>query len=370
MKKNSIDKQSPKRAAARSAGPLTIGMDVGDKASRYCVLGGDGGVQSEGSVATTRTAMARKFSGMGRGRLALEVGTHSPWLSRLLTKLGFEVIVANARQVQLISASSRKNDRMDAHLLARLARVDPQLLRPIRHRSERAQADLMSIRIRAALVEARTSLVNAARGFTKAMGERLPACDTDALDVEKLEALPPALGERLEPLLEQIEALTEQIKKLDGKIEQIARIEYPETQLLTQVSGVGTLIALTFVLTVEDRERFHKSRDVGCYVGLRPKQSESGQSQPQLRITKEGDRYLRTLLVQGAHCIVSRRGPDTDLKRWGLKLAERGGKNAKKRAIVAVARKLAVLLHRLWVCGEVYQPLRNSRPAPASKQAA
>jgi transposase len=259
---------------------------------------------------------------------------------------------------------------MDAHLLARLARVDPQLLRPIRHRSEQAQADLMTIRIRAALVEARTGLVNAARGFTKAMGERLPACDTDSMGVGKLEALPAALQPRLQPLLEQIEALTAQIKKLEGKLEQIARIEYPETQLLTQVSGVGTLIALTFVLTVEDRERFQKSRDVGCYVGLRPKQSESGQSQPQLRITKEGDRYLRTLLVQGAHLILNRRGPDTDLKRWGLKLASRGGKNAKKRAIVAVARKLAVLLHRLWVGGEVYEPLRNSRPVPASKQAA
>lgn len=370
MKKNSTDKASGKRAGARREGPITIGMDVGDRSSRYCVLGGDGVVQSEGSVATTRKAMAQKFSGMGRGRIALEVGTHSPWLSRLLTSLGFEVIVANARQVQLISASSRKNDRMDAHMLARLARVDPQLLRPIRHRSEQAQADLMTIRIRAALVEARTGLVNAARGFTKAAGERLPACDTDSLGVEKLEALPAALQKRLQPLLEPIEALTEQIKKLEGAIEQIARVEYPETQLLTQVHGVGTLIALTFVLTVEDRERFHKSRDVGCYVGLRRKQSESGQSQPQLRITKEGDRYLRTLLVQGAHVILHRRGPDTDLKRWGLKLAERGGKNAKKRAIVAVARKLAVLLHRLWVCGEVYEPLRNHRPAPASKHAA
>jgi transposase len=300
----------------------------------------------------------------------MEVGTHSPWLSRLLSQLGIEVIVANARQVQLISASSRKNDRMDAHLLARLARVDPQLLRPIRHRSEQAQADLMSIRIRAALVEARTSLVNAARGFTKAMGERLPSCDTDSLDVEKMDALPEALRERLRPLLEQIETLTEHIHKLDTSLEQIARIQYPETKLLTQVSGVGTLIALTFVLTVEDRERFQKSRDVGCYVGLRPKQSESGQSQPQLRISKEGDRYLRMLLVQGAHCILSRRGPDTDLKRWGWKLAERGGKNAKKRAVVAVARKLAVLLHRLWVCGEVYEPLRNHPPSMASKQAA
>jgi len=370
MKKNSTVAQSPKRATARKRGPITIGMDLGDKISRYCVLGENGERLSEGSVATTRKAMAQKFAGMRRCRVAMEVGTHSPWLSRWLTGLGFEVIVANARQVQLISANSRKNDRMDALLLARLARVDPQLLRPIRHRSERAQSELMTIRIRAALVEARTSLVNAARGFAKAQGDRLPACDADAMGVEKMEALPAAVRERLRPLLEQVESLTKKIQELEAKIEQIARTEYPETELLRQVKGVGTLIALTFVLTVEDRERFQKSRDVGCYVGLRPKQSESGQSQPQLRITKEGDRYLRQLLVQGAHCILSRRGPDTDLKRWGLKLAERGGKNAKKRAIVAVARKLAVLLHRLWVTGEVYDPLRNSQAARSSKQAA
>ena len=370
MKKNSTTSQSPKRATARKEGPITIGMDLGDKASRYCVLGDNGDVLSEGSVATTKNAMTQKFAKMRRRRIAMEVGTHSPWLSRLLTRLGFEVIVANARQVKLISTSSRKNDRMDAQMLARLARVDPQLLRPIRHRSEQAQADLMRIRIRAALVEARTSLVNAARGFAKAMGERLPACDTDSMGVERMESLPEGLRDTLKPLLEQVESLTEKIKESDVKIEQIARTQYPETELLTQVHGVGTLIALTFVLTVEDRERFQKSRDVGCYVGLRPKQSESGQSQPQLRITKEGDRYLRTLLVQGAHLILNRRGPDTDLKRWGLKLAERGGKNAKKRAVVAVARKLAVLLHRLWVCGEVYEPLRNSQAAGSSKKAA
>jgi transposase len=370
MKKNSTVAQSPKRATARKRGPITIGMDLGDKISRYCVLGEDGERLSEGSVATTRKAMAQKFAGMRRCRVAMEVGTHSPWLSRWLTGLGFEVIVANARQVKLISASSRKNDRMDALLLARLARVDPQLLRPIRHRSERAQSDLMTIRIRAALVEARTSLVNAARGFAKAQGDRLPACDADAMGVEKMEALPAEVRERLRPLLEQVESLTKKIQELEAKIEQIARTEYPETELLRQVKGVGTLIALTFVLTVEDRERFQKSRDVGCYVGLRPKQSESGQSQPQLPITKEGDRYLRQLLVQGAHCILSRRGPDTDLKRWGLKLAERGGKNAKKRAIVAVARKLAILLHKLWVTGEVYDALRNNQASQSSQQAA
>jgi transposase len=163
--------------------------------------------------------------------------------------------------------------------------------------------------------------------------------------------------------------MTRQIQEQDKQIEQIARNEYPETELLQQVKGVGVLIALTFVLTVEDRERFPKSREVGCYVGLRPKRRESGEREPQLGISKEGDIYLRKLLVQGAQCILSRRGADSDLKRWGVKLAARGGKNAKKRAIVAVARKLAILLHRLWVTGEVYEPLRNSG-APAGAPAA
>jgi transposase len=360
MKKNSITPQSSKRRTMASKELITIGMDLGDRTSRYCMLDGNGEVVEERSLATTRKGMTQIFGGLRRCRIAIEVGTHSPWVSRLLKSLGHEVIVANARQVKLISSSSRKDDRLDAQMLARLARVDPGLLRPIRHRSEKAQEHLMKIRVRAALVEGRTSLVNAARGLTKAMGERLPACDADCLGVEEMAGLPAGLQETLKPLLEQVESLTEKIKACDKELEQIARSEYPETCLLQQVSGVGTLIALTFVLTVEDRERFQKSRDVGCYVGLRPKRSESGESQPQLRITKEGDIYLRKMLVQGAHCILSRRGPDTDLKRWGLKLAERGGKNAKKRAIVAVARKLAVLLHRLWVTGEVYEPLRNS----------
>ena len=196
----------------------------------------------------------------------------------------------------------------------------------------------------------------------------MPKCDADNLEVEHLEALPANIVPALQPLLEQVQSLTEKIHACDEQIEQIARTAYPETKLLKQVSGVGTLIALTFALTLEDAARFQKSRDVGCYVGMRPKSRDSGESQPQLGISKEGDVYLRKLLVQGAHCILGRRGPDTDLKRWGLKLFARGGKNAKKRALVAVARKLAILLHRLWVTGEVYEPLRNSQAREAAQK--
>jgi transposase len=363
MKKNNrkTENPAPKSKGRATDRQLTIGMDLGDKTSRYCVLNAAGEVIEEQSCPTTKKGMAQRFAGKPRCRIAIEVGTHSPWVSRELKRYGHEVIVANARQVKLISQSSRKNDKLDAQMLARLARMDPGLLRPIRHRSEQAQRDLTVIRVRAALLEARSGLVNAARGLTKAAGERLRSCDADQMDTEKLEGLPAELAETLAPLVEEVESLTAKIKECDRKIEQIARDRYPETQLLRQVSGVGPLIALTFILTIEDKDRFQKSRDVGCYVGLRPKQSESGERQPELRITKEGDVYLRKLLVQGAHCILAKRAPDTELKRWGAKLAGRGGKNARKRAIVAVARKLAVLLHHLWVTAEVYEPLRNSQ---------
>lgn len=366
MTKNSSKKpQSSKRLASlkKDDDRLTIGLDLGDKASRYCVLESGGEIALEDRVATTHAGLIKKFQGLPPCRIAIEVGQHSPWVSRLLTGMGHEVIVANPRKLPLISGSSSKDDRMDARTLARLARVDPALLAPIRHRSEETQLDLMEIRVRAELVEVRTALINSARGLAKAIGERIPEADADTMDEQRLELLPKPVQAVLKPLLEQVASLTDQIKASNERIEQIARSKYPEAERLRQVSGVGPLIALTFILTIEDKERFEKSRDVGCYVGLRPKRSESGESQPQLGITKEGDRYLRQLLVQGAHHIISKRGPDTDLQRFGNKLAARGGKNAKKRAVVAVARKLAVLLHRLWVTGEKYEPLRNSRAA-------
>jgi len=190
------------------------------------------------------------------------------------------------------------------------------------------------------------------------------------MGVEKLKDLPQGMRAALEPVLRTVEEMTEEIHEYDKKLAQIAREQYPETALLQQISGVGPLIALTYVLTVDDPHRFTRSRDVGAYLGLRPKRKDSGESQPELRITKEGDVYLRRLLVQGAHYVLSQKGPDTDLKRWGLKLAGQGSKRAKKRAVVGVARKLAVLLHHLWVTGEVYEPLRQGQAAEAGKQAA
>ena len=375
MKKNTTAKKSPKalskgkknqigQVAAKQR--LTVGLDLGDRTSRYCVLDEAGEVVSEGQLPTAKMGLSSLFGKMPCSRVALEVGTHSPWVSRQVAAMGHEVIVANPHKVKLITQSVRKNDRIDARQLARLARVDPKLLSPIRHRGEEAQADLAVIRARAELVEARTGLINCARGLAKPMGERLKKCDADQVKEALGDGLSAAVQMVIGPLLKSVEQLSEQIGVYDEKIQAIAQ-RYPEVELLTQVYGVGMLIGLTFVLTIEDAERFAHSRDVGAFLGLQPKQRESGQSQPQLGISKTGDRLLRSLLVQGAHCILRKGAPDSDIRAWGLAKLHSGGKNAKRRTIVAMARKLAVLLHRLWVTGEVYDPQYNRKAAQAAK---
>jgi transposase len=357
MKKNSTVVMKGKKIFREKK--LTIGMDLGDRFTYYCVLDEAGEVVVEQKIATTKQGIQQVFRRIPRSRVALETGAHSPWVSRQLIQLGHEVIVAHARNVRLIGESSRKDDRLDAQMLARLARLDPRLLSPVQHRSAEAQIHLTVIRGRAALVGARTALVNSARGLTKSYGERLRKCGTQQVSKDLATGLSAELRAALEPLLAEVTSLNQRIAEYDRRIEQIAREAHPEVALLKQVKGVGTLIALTYVLTVGDPHRFRRSRDVGCYLGLRPGRRNSGNSQPQLHISKEGDRYLRTLMVQGAHYILGPFGQDSDLRRWGLKLCERGGSNAKKRAVVAVARKLSVLLHKLWMSGEIYQPLRN-----------
>jgi transposase len=367
MKKVSIGARAASRKIWQEK--LTVGLDLGDRSSWYCVLDESGAVLLEQRVSTTVKALREVFGGMPRSRIALETGMHSPWVSRLLTELGHEVIVAHAGKVRLIGESRKKDDRLDAQTLARLARIDPQLLCPVKHRSAKAQVDLTVIRARAGLVRARTALVNTARGLAKSYGERLRGCNVRNMNPEKAEGLSPELQAALAPLLTALQLVSEQIGEYNQRIEKLAQESYPQVALLKQIKGVGTLIALTFLLTLEDPHRFRKSRDVGCYLGLQPGRRNSGQSQPQMHISKEGDPYLRTLLVQGAQHILGPFGPDCDLRRWGLKLAERGGRSGKKRAIIATARKLAVLLHHLWVSGEVYEPLHNSQPSALASAA-
>jgi transposase len=341
---------------------MTAGVDLGDRYSHLCLMDTQSGeIMEEGRLRTSPEAFRRRFSSERPPmRIAIEAGTHSPWASRVLEECGHEVLVANARKLRLIYANKRKTDEIDAENLARLARLDPKLLYPLKHRGEDSQAHMAIIRSREALVGSRTQLVNHVRGAVKSFGARLPKCPARSFHKKAAEHIPEALWPALGPILEQIGSLTERIHEYDRKLETIAKEHYPETDLLRQVEGIGPLTALTFVLTLEDPYRFERSRSVGAYLGLVPATDRSGDRDPQKRISKEGDEMLRKLLVSCAHYILGPFGSDSDLRRHGEKIASRGGKNAKKRAAVAVARKLAVLLHSLWVSGEVYEPLRNA----------
>lgn len=333
------------------------GLDLGDKRSVFCVLDHKGTVVERGTVVTSTAAMRRKFEGAAPCRIFVEAGGQSWWVSRLLEACGHEVVVANPRQVRLISASTRKSDAVDAETLARLGRVDPTLLHPIKHRGEAAQTHLAVLRARDAAVGGRTALINSVRGMAKSFGLRLPKCSAPAFHKKVAEEIPETLRPALMPLLEAIGMLTVQIQGYAAEIERLASEAYPETEVLRSVPGVGPITALAFVLTLEVPERFARSREVPAYLGLVPRRSQSGEQDPHLRITKTGNALVRRLLVQCAHYILGPHGPDTQLRRWGLRIAGGGtSKRAKRRAIVAVARKLAVLLHRLWVTGELYMP--------------
>jgi transposase len=338
---------------------LTVGVDLGDQWSHYCILGLEGETLAEGQLRTTPQDVTEFFEALNAARVVVEVGTHSAWVREVICSCGHEVLVANPRLMEGSKRRKRKNDRIDANKLARLGRVDPQSLHPMQHRSPEVRQDLVMLRARDALVAARTELINATRGLVKSMGARLPKCSSPSFAQKVEAAVPTEIQEALLPLVGLTAALSDCIQGYDEKIERLGREKYGHTALLRQVKGVGPITALAYVLTLENPERFSKSRDVGPYLGLVPKQEDSGESQPQLGISKAGDTMVRRLLVGSAQYILGPFGPDTDLRRYGLRLCERGGKNAKKRAAVAVARKLAVLLHRLWVTGEVYEPLRH-----------
>jgi transposase len=341
---------------------MTAGVDLGDKYSYLCLIDTESGeVIEEGRLRTTPEDLRRRFEPEQQLHIAIEVGTHSPWVSRILEECGHEVLVANARKVRLIYSNKRKTDKLDAEKLARLARADPELLYPVEHRGEDSQAHLALIHSREALVRSRTQLINHVRGTVKSFGYRLPKCSATSFHKKVRDQLPSEFVETLGPIVETIGLLTEKIKDYDRRIEELAAERYAETKLLRQVPGVGPLTALTFVLTLEDPQRFAESRSVGAYLGLVPGTDQSGEQDPQKRISGEGDEMLRRLLVGSAHYILGPFASDSDLRRHGEKIAGRGGKNAKKRAAVAVARKLSVLLHRLWVSAEVYEPLHNAR---------
>jgi transposase len=323
-------------------------VERGIGSRRYAIVDEAGELIEEGECGNTPAGLAKAFGEMPPARVALETGSQSGWIARELEKLGHQALVANARELRGIWGATRKSDRRDAVKLARYARMDPALLHPTRVRSEAAQLELSQLRVRDALVRARTLLVNAARGLAKTHGQRLAKTSTKSFAVRAAADLKPELAAVLEPLFSQVAALSERIRAANQAAQQAAD-QNPAAVRLMQVPGVGPLTALSFVHTLEDPSRFRHSREVGAYLGLVPRQAQSGERDPQLPISKAGDVRLRRLLVQCAHRILGPFGEDSSLRRWALQVASRGGP-------AALARKLAVVLHRLWVREERWKP--------------
>jgi transposase len=332
-----------------------IGLDLGGIRCHFCELDADGDVVEEGTVRSTEAALSKRFGPMARARIVIESGPSSRWIDELLKSLGHDVIVANPRKVKAIFGNENKCDKVDAEMLARLGRTDPKLLSPVTHRSQNAQAGLRLVRSRDIVVRNRSMQINTVRGQCKAAGVLLPPMDSACFAKRAKLLLPENLLPELEPLLDSIGQLSEVVARYDRMLQERADELAPAARKLTQVPGVGLLTAVTFVLTIDDAKRFENSRKVASYLGLRPGRDQSCGPDKELPITKCGDRRMRYLLVQCANVILKKNGADTELRRWGLQLAGTG-KNAKKRAVVAVARKLAVLLHRLWVTGRDYDP--------------
>lgn len=341
---------------------LTVGIDIGDRYSEICIVGGGDGhieVFESGRIKTSKEAVTGYFAGRDPMTIALEVGTHSPWMSELIRELGHDVIVANARKLKFIYESDNKSDATDAEMLARVARMDRKMLHPLEHRPSVDAEAMALVRARDALVRSRASLVNHVRGVMKSNGERLRSGIATQAFHKHADEIPPRLQPMLGPVMEIIGQITSQVKAYDKQIDQVSKESYPETELLRQIAGVGPITALTFLLVVSDAERFHNNRAIGPYLGLTPKRDQSGDDDPQLSITKSGNPYLRRLLVSAAHYIRGPFGPDCDLRRHGDRIAARGGKRAKRRAAIAVARKLSVVMLSMLRTGADYVPLRR-----------
>ena len=342
---------------------FTLGLDLGDRQHHVCVLDAAGQIIREASLLNTRPALAQLLAEFPRATVALEAGTHSPWISRYLTDLGATVIVANPRKLHAISRSERKCDRRDAQMLARLARVDPALLHPIQHGSAQAQHDLLGLKLRDALVRTRANLINTVRFTLKSLGYPVRRPASESFHKLVLADVPADCLPVVRPMLSISGHLTEQIKKLERDLVRRSKKDYPVTQRLQQITGVGPITALCFVLKVGDPQRFGRSRDVGAYLGLCPRRDQSGGSDKQLRISKGGDRLMRRLLMNAAHYVLGPFGPACALREYGQRLAGTGSARERKRAVVAVARKLAVLLLSLWKHNTDYEPRVTARPA-------
>lgn len=336
-----------------------IGLDVGDRVTHLCAVDADRAVVERKKLKTSRDALLAEFLGRAKSKIVLEVGSQSRWMSSLLRECGHEVLVADSLRVRQITKGGRKTDRRDAETLARLLQGMPELLGEVTHRGEEAQAHLALMRTRDLFVRSRTALIQHVRGTLKTVAIKVRSCGTGAFHRVAREYVPDAFKPALDPVLDELAEIEWKIRAFDRQIGELGQTTYPAASRLMQIGSVGLLTSVAFVLTVDDPRRFRKSRDVGAWLGLVPRIEESGDQSPQLSISKAGDAYLRRLLIQCAHHLLGPFGKDCALRRFGLRLCERGGKAAKKRAVTAVARKLAILMHRIWVSEEDYEPMRG-----------
>jgi transposase len=344
---------------------VAVGIDVGDKNSQVCAKDASGAVVWEKKVRTTEAGFRGALGKLAPCRIVIEAGGQTRWIKACLETLGHEVKVADARKLRRIFQSESKSDVRDARELAEEALWRWNRMSVVMLRSGKSQEKLAVLKARDVLVRARTAMVNVVRSVLKQEGVVVSKGSPEAFAKKAGPVVPEGLRAALDPVVRQIAALTEEIRGYDRRIETAGSAE-GAIRLLRTVTGVGPVTSAAFVWTLDDPGRFAKSRTVGAFLGLRPRRDQSGDTDKELPITKTGNGFLRRLLVGSAQYILGPFGPDTALRAWGLKLAGRGGKRAKRRAVVAVARKLSVILHRMWVTGEVYVPFPRRAHAPAA----
>lgn len=362
---NALKGAKHRRLTMKCSTEFTVGIDLGDKNHEICMLDKEGEKVLRKSIKNNAKAINEffdQFEDQSKVLVAIETGTHSPWISHLLEGRGFKVLVGNSRELRIIWDTPNKNDKRDAEMLARIARFDPKLLKPVQHRNMQSHMDLAVLKARDHLVRTRSKLITSVRGLVKSVGARLSKCSTASFSQQVAKQIPDGLRPALLPLLATIAGLNKLISEYDSQIAKLAKERYPETEKVQQIQGVGPVTALGFILTLENPDRFRKSRDVGPYIGLTPKRDQSGETDKQLSITKHGNQYMRRLLVNAANYILGHFGPDCDLRRYGLRIMGDGtNKIRKRKAKVAVARKVAVVLHHLWKSGDVYDPFFNTK---------
>ena len=336
-----------------------IGMDMGDKNNKAVILDPEGKELERIEVACTPEAITKFLARYPGALLAIETGTHCRWVSRIGIEHGHRVLVGNARKLRVIWDTSRKNDWRDAEMLARIARLDKSLLHPVKLRDDQDQKLFRLVKARDILVKSRTSIVNQIRGFCKSEGVRLKKCSSESFG-NLADSVPVVLVPVVRPLFSALNEISIRVKRYDKLIQRTLQQQRSEdTELLDSIAGVGPVTTAGFLAVVGDPEVFGDARDIGPFLGLTPRQDQSGDTDKQLRISKEGNQMVRRLLVTSANYIMGPFGKDSDLRRHGMRIAERGGKNAKKRAKVAVARKLAVVMLALLKSRTPYKPFVN-----------